>query len=396
MKRHILFIVENNPVPPDVRVWKEINAAKEFGYDVSVICPKHENYPLKYERIQGVDIFRHNVPKDKESKLSFIGEYLNALIWEFYLSLKLYLKKPFHIIHSANPPDHIFIIAIFYKIFNVKFIFDHHDLSPENYVAKFGSKDFMYKILLIMERFTFFTSNLVISTNESYKKIAIDRGGLCESMIYVVRNGPNLDDINFKKPNPKWKNGHQYLVSYVGAIGTQEGLENLLEAIHYLVYDKNISSIMFIVIGNGPDRERLIIRSKKLKIQNFINFTGYIPYDDLYEILETSDLCVNPEHCNEFTDKSTMIKIMDYMTFGKPTVMFKTTEGKVTAKQSAVYVNKNNNILFAETILDLLKKPDLREEMGAYGKERIKNLLHWGIQKRHLESAYKHLIQNSF
>ena len=194
-KKHILFIVENNPVPFDVRVWSEAKAMKDFGYEVSIICPEDKRTFNKKRIIDGIFIYRHPQPLEGAGKLGLLTEYLNSIFWELLLSIIVFKKNRFHFIHGANPPDHIFFIAILYKLFGVKYIFDHHDIVPENYIAKFNKKGIFYYISLIMEKLTFKTADIVISTNKSYKNIAINRGKMHEDDVFIVRNGPNLDKI---------------------------------------------------------------------------------------------------------------------------------------------------------------------------------------------------------
>ena len=391
MKKHVLFIVENNPVPMDVRVWNEAIAAKEFGYDVSVISPKSTKARSSYEKLDGISIYRHIRLVEADKKMSFLIEYGNALLWEYLLAMKIFLKKPFHYIHAANPPDHIFIIALFFKILGVKFIFDHHDICPENYVAKFNRKDLFYKMLLLMEKLTFKTANVIISTNESYKKIAVERGKVNMKKIFVVRNGPNLSRVDFMRPNKKWKKGFEYLVCYAGVIGNQEGIDNLLDAARYIVYDKGVKDVKFIVIGTGTYWNSLVKLSEDMGLNKYVQFTGFIPYKDYYEIIATSDVCVNPEHRNEFTDRSTMIKIMDYMTFGKPIVMFETIEGRVTAGGTACYLEDNDNTKFAEAILDLLYDKEKRKKMSTVAWKRVDKKLKWDLQKLNMKKTYEYL-----
>jgi glycosyltransferase involved in cell wall biosynthesis len=388
-KKHILFIVENNTIPFDARVWNEAKAAKESGYDVSIICPKDKKTPLKYELIDGISVYRHYTPFEAKNKFSFLIEYGNAILWEFLLSLWIFIKKPFSILHSANPPDHIFLIALFYKLFGVKFVFDHHDICPENYIAKFGRKDIFYRLLLLMEKLSIKAADIVISTNESYKKIAVNRSQKCDKDVIVVRNGPDLSKFIPTPVNSALKDGFDYLVSYVGIIGNQEGIDNLLKAVEYIVYQKNIHNIKFIIIGTGTDWENMVQLSKELKLENYVQFTGYIKFRKLCEILSTSDICVNPEFKNEFTNRSTMIKVMEYMVFGKPMVVFETTEGKVTAGDSAIYVKDNNINDFANSVVDLLNNPNKRKKMGEIGKKRIVNNLQWDLQKLNLIKAYQ-------
>jgi glycosyltransferase involved in cell wall biosynthesis len=389
---HILFIVENNTVPFDRRVWAEARSAREFGYDVSIICPSDRNRNNDQSGADGIRIYRHPRPVEGLNKWTTILEYLNALFWESFLSIRLFIKRPFSVIHSANPPDHVFLIALAFKIVGVKFIFDHHDLTPETYIAKYGTSGLIHKSLLWMERMSFHAADMVISTNESYKKIAIARGGKREGDVIVVRNGPDLSAIPDVRPNPGLLEGFRHLVGYVGIIGKQEGIENLLQAASHIVYEKKRSDIRFAVIGSGPHLKSLIREAKAMRLDHYVRFFGYVPDDVLYEILSTADLCVNPEFRNDFTDKSTMIKIMEYMSFRKPIVQFRTVESEFTAGEAAVSIGSNDVIQFADAILALLDDPVRREKMGEIGRERVEKLLSWHMQKKKLRSVYERVI----
>jgi glycosyltransferase involved in cell wall biosynthesis len=390
-KKHILFIVENSSPPYDTRVWNEALAAKEFGYDVTVLSPVDYVCNLRYENLNGIKIYRHPNVIEAKGVFGLICEYSNALFWEILYSALLYIIKPFDVIHAANPPDHIFLIGLIFKLFRKKFVFDHHDLTPEAYFEKFNKRDLLYRISLFLEHLSLKTANVVISTNESYKKIALKRGVRNPRSVFVVRNGPNISKIIFKEPNTELKKGFDFLVGYVGVMNRQDGIDNLLSAAEYLVYNKEVRNIRFILIGTGAEFDRLVQLSKRLGLEDYVKFTGFVPNEILYEIISTCDICVNPEFRNDFTDKSTMIKIMQYMVFGKPIVQFYTTEGEITAGESAAYIKNNDIILFAEKILALLHNREERERMGKIGKERILDRLNWDIQKNELKKAYEYL-----
>lgn len=392
MKKHILFIVENSTIPYDPRVYFEALTVKENGYDVSIICPIKGQALKRYEKIEEINVYRHPIPKDSNKKIGLIIEYLISFLWEIYLSLKIFLKKPFHIIHIANPPDHLFVIAIIFKFFGVKFIFDHHDLSPECYLTKFKRKDIFYFILTLFENLTFKTADIIIATNESYKKIAINRGKTNPDKVFVVRNGPNISKIGKITKDNKIKNGFKHVVGYVGGIGVQDRLDILLKVIEYLVFEKKLKNVKFLIIGDGPAKNELVETAKLMRIDKFLHFTGFIKWPYFYNLLAATDVCVNPEYCDEYTDKSTMIKIMDYMLCGKPIVQFKTTEGKYSAGQAAINVNGYGIHKFADAIIYLLNEPELRKKMGDIGKQRLIDHLQWEIQKVNLIKAYTTLF----
>jgi glycosyltransferase involved in cell wall biosynthesis len=391
-KKHVLFIVENNPVPRDTRVWNEARAVKELGHDVSIICPYEDQSKQGESVLEGIRIYRHPRAPEENGRLAMIKEYTNALVWEFLLSLRIFLTHPFKVIHSANPPDHVFLISLPFKLFGVKYIFDHHDLTPETYVAKFGKKGLLFRLLLLMERLTYKTADLVVATNESYKKVAIRRGGKKDQEVVVVRNGPTLTPMHDVAPDPRLREGFAYMVAYVGVIGQQDQVENIIELANYLVRERKREDIKFIVVGTGPYLKSVIKQCHDLGLEHYVRFTGYIPDKDLYEILATADVCINPEYGNAFTDKSTMMKIMEYMAVRRPIVQYYTLEGDFSAGEAAVSVRENKATKLGDALIDLLADPERRSRMGAFGRKRVEEKLEWPRQKERLKEAYRRLL----
>ena len=391
-RKHILFIVENNSVPFDRRVWHEACAARDFGYDVSVICPEDRRFHDKRRLIDGIRIYRHPCPIEGLNRSEMVFEYLNAFVWELLLAFRVFLKRPFSLIHGANPPDHVFLIALPFKLFGVKYVFDHHDLTPETYVAKYGAKGVGYRILLWFEKLTFRSADVVIATNESYRKIAIERGGKLPGDVAVVRNGPDVSLAPASGSRPELRDGFRYLIGYVGVLGKQDEIENLLAAADYIVHTKHRRDVKFAVVGTGPNLKHLIREAKAKDLDGYVHFFGFVSEELLLEILSACDICVNPEFRNEFTDRSTMIKIMEYMALKRPVVQFFTNEGYYTAGDAAVSIRDNDIGQFAEAILGLLDDPARRARMGEIGRERIDRQLSWPIQAKTLEAVYAQII----
>lgn len=385
----VLIIVENLPLPFDRRVWQEANSLARAGYLVSIICPVGKGYEKKYEKINGIHIYRHPLPVEGSGALGYLLEYGMALFFEFFLSFKIFYKRGFDVIQACNPPDNIFIIGLFYKLFfRKKFIFDHHDINPELYIAKFGRKDFFYKVMLWWERITFATADHSIATNESYKKIAIERGKMSPDRVTVVRSGPSLDRMTIVPPNSDWKKGKSYLVGYVGVMGKQEGIDHLLQAVHHIISERNRQDIHFVLIGGGTEFEALQTQNRNLGLEEYVTFTGRIPDQPMIEALCTADVCVNPDIANEMNDKSTMNKIMEYMALGKPIVQYDLIEGKYSAQKASLYAERNNPKDLGDKIITLLDDSEKREEMGKYARNRVFKELHWGIEEQKYLKVY--------
>jgi glycosyltransferase involved in cell wall biosynthesis len=394
--RRVLILVENLPSPFDRRVWQEATTLLANGYQVSIICPTGKGYEKPYELIDGIHIHRYNLPLEAEGAKGYALEYSLALFHTFRLAWKVYFARGFDAIHACNPPDLLFLIGGFFKVFmGKKFLFDHHDINPELYEAKFGRRDFFYKVMVWVERWTFKTADVSIATNESYKKIGIERGGMPADKIYVVRSGPKLDRLRILPPKDALKCGKKYLVGYVGVMGAQEGIDLLLQAAQYIIRDMGRSDVHFGLVGGGTSLDQMKQMAHDMGIADSVTFTGRAPDQELLEMLNTADVCVNPDVANEMNDKSTMNKIMEYMALAKPIVQFDLTEGRVSAQEASLYAAKNDAQDMARKIVALLDDPEQRRRMGEFGRNRVINELEWQYEAPKLLAAYDALFADS-
>jgi glycosyltransferase involved in cell wall biosynthesis len=391
--RRVLIIVENLPVPFDRRVWCEATSLQKAGYTVSVICPKGRGHDAAYEFLDGIHVYRHPHPVEARGIAAYFIEYPTALFWEFVLSVKVAWQQGFDVIHGCNPPDLIFLIGLFYRIFGGKrFVFDHHDVNPELYEAKFGRRDIFWKLLQTLEFLTFRTASISIATNESYRDIAIDRGKMPRDKVFVIRSGPNLERVRPRAPDPVWKNGRRFSVGYVGVIGQSEGLDLLLASIEHIVRVCGRTDIQFNIAGTGPAWNAIDKMCHDMQLTDFVTLTGAIDDEPLFTLLSTADVCVNPDRVNAMNDISTMNKIMEYMALGKPIVQFDVREGRSSALEASLYAKRNDTIDFARKIVELIDDPAKCQAMGEFGRDRVVNMLSWTHEEPKLLAAYESLF----
>ncbi len=391
--KKVCIVVENLPVPFDRRVWQEATSLHETGAEVTVICPKTKKYPLEYEELEGIKIYRHPLPEAKGT-LDYFKEYLCALYHEFRLLFKVFRKQGVQdVIHACNPPDLIFIAAApFFFFTRCKFLFDHHDINPELWIAKFGKKGLGYRAMILVERLTYFFAKHAIVTNESYKEIAMRRGKKREEDVTIVRSGPNLSKLKVGPTKPEVKEGFNYLVGYIGVMGKQEGIDLLLSSIDYIVNKKNRKDIHFCIMGGGPSLDELRALNETMNLTDYVEFPGRVSDEYLADVLNTADVCVNPDLPSEMNDKSTMNKIMEYMAFGKPIVQFTLKEGMFSAQEASLYAKNTDIEDFGDKILWLLDNPEKAAEMGRFGRKRVENELCWEYEKPKLIGAYKKIL----
>lgn len=387
--KRVLMLLENCAYPQDARVRHEANALTKAGYRVSVICPAARGQPCR-ELVNGVQAYRYPPPPDGDGILGYLWEYAYSMAAVFLISIYVYLREGFDIIHAHNPPDTFAVIAGVYKLIGKKFVFDHHDLSPEMYNARFDGqgKPVIYNSLLFFEKLSFKLADHVITTNQSYKSIALVRGGVPLDRVTVVRNGPDLNRVYAVPADPELRKKAQHILGYVGLMGYQDGVDYLIRALARLKEDLGRTDFYCLIIGRGDAVKGLKSLTEQLDLGEHVWFTGRVSDDELMRYLSTTDICLDPDPSNPFNDRSSMIKMTEYMALGKPIVAFDLPEHRVTAQDAALYAQPNDELDFARKIVELMEDPVKRERMGRVGKERIDSMLSWSCQEQYLLSAY--------
>lgn len=389
----VLLLVQNLAVPFDRRVWQEALALRDAGYSVRIICPRSAEHPLRRESLEGISIYRYRPGLEARRALGYLTEYLIAIVSMLVNALRIRLRYEISVVHICNPPDLLFLVALPLKLLGARVIFDQHDAGPELVVAKGHPVGGWYeRIARWAERRNFSVADVAIATNESYKVIAQTRGGMAADRVFVVRSGPTMERFANAKPNASWRQGRRYLVGYVGVMGVQDGLDHLIDTARIIIHELKREDITFVCVGSGPEFAQLRQRVDELNLTEYMRFPGRLPDAELFEMLATADVCVNPDAVNRLNDISTMNKIMDYMALGKPIVQFDLREGKVSAGESSLYADPNDVRSFANCILRLIDDAPLRTSMGKIGRQRLETGLTWETQVPMLLNAYERAL----
>lgn len=383
------MLLENNRYPGDTRVRREAISLVEFGYSVSVIAPRGRSEPWS-EIDQGVHVFRYPRPREGEGALGYFWEYGVSMVWMTLLSVWVFFRRGFDVIHSHSPPDIFVLIGMLYSLLGKKYVFDHHDISPEMYVARFQGKfnPRVVKMLTFFEGLSCRFATRVITVNESYRDLVVQRHRIPADKITVVRNGPDLEELRPVAPDPDIVSRNQIVFGYVGIMGFQDGVDSLIRAMHHLKNDLARDDFYCILIGRGSSVDYLKQLTAELGLTDHVFFTGYVSDEDLLKYLSTADICVAPDPFNPFNDRSTMIKVMEYMAMGKPIVAYKLIEHQVTAQDAALYAQVSDELDFARQLQTLMDNPELRKRLGDSGRKRAEEILAWPFQAENLREAY--------
>lgn len=392
---HVLIIVQNLPVPLDRRVWLECQALRDNGYDVSVICPKGPGDPGR-QRIDGIQIYKYRPAPEAQGLAGFALEFAYSWLRTAFLSLVVARRSPIAVIQACNPPDTYWLLALLWRPFGVRFVFDQHDLNPELFVSRFGEprgslQRAEYSALTWLERMTYLSSDRVISTNESYRAIAIGRGGRSPDRVVVVRSGPDtraMRPIYPVEPRPD----RAIELAYLGIMGPQDGVDNVLHVVDELVHRRGRLNIHATLMGFGDSLEELRRLATQLGLDDYVTFTGRVDRQVIAEQLSRADIGLCPDLKTPLNDVSTMNKTMEYMAYALPSVSFDLVETRVSGGESVLYVESEDIAAFADAVEALIDDPALRVRLARLARDRVANSLDWRPQAEAYVRVYDGLL----
>lgn len=398
-----------NFFPADPRVRNESQVLVGAGYEVTVVALRQPGEGAS-ETVNGVRVYRipklvlfRKTPRAKVNLLQrtwlklkavtgYMGEYIYFTGACFFMSLYVALTRGFDVIHAHNPPDSLFLVALPYKLFGKKFVFDHHDLCPELYRSRYGARrDLFARCLQAVEKCSLRLADVTIATNASYKETHMGRGGRRAEEIYIVRNGPNARRMKIEPPSERLLKLNKTILCYIGSLNPQDGVDYLLRSLRHLVEDLGRRDFYCLIMGTGDSLDSLRALTSELNLGGFVELTGYIPESELLANLSAADICVDPDPSSPLNDVSTWIKVMEYMAYGKPIVTYDLKETRYSAREAALYVEPNDERKFAEAIVTLMDRPVLRKKMGEIGRARVEQDLQWSVVSRELVRAYEGL-----
>ena len=393
-RARILVLVENLSVPFDRRVWQESRALVDAGHDVVVVCPRGGKQDTEAEAvIEGVRILRYPLRIATGGPAGYVREYGLAMWHTLRLALRVCREGPVDVVHGCNPPDLLFLVALPLKLGGTRFVFDHHDLVPELFLSRFpGRSATLHRVARLLERLTFAAADGVISTNESYRNVAIQRGRMRPERVAVVRSAPDLARFERRHPDAELRRGKRHLAAYLGVMGPQDGVDYALRALAHLHHDLGRDDLHTIFMGTGDAFADMVALAGQLGISEHVEFTGRVPDEFVQRCLSTADVCLSPDPKNPLNDVSTMNKVVEYMAMGRPLVSFDLVEARVSAAEAAVYAPANDERAFAQLVDELLRDPQRRERMGELGRARVEQALSWDVSRRELISFYDGLL----
>lgn len=388
-RKHVLIIVQNLPLPTDRRVWLECTALRDAGWEVSAITPMAPG-DLPYRELEGVHLYKYPSPNTSVATFSYVKEFAYCWLQTARLAMRIWRKRRFSVIQACNPPDTFWLLALLFRPRGVRFVFDQHDLCPEVYLCRPHNR-LLLRATYWLEHMAHRVADRVISTNESYRRVALDRGGVPPDRVTIVRTGPDDERMRRGEPHPELRRGRDHLAVYLGIMGPQDGLDVLIDAIDHFVHALGRNDCTFAVLGSGDSWQDVRRQVQRLGLEDYVYLPGRVRDDVIFPHLSTADVGLCPDPPSLLNDASTMNKTMEYMSFEVPLVAFDLRETRFSAQDAGVYVSSGSPADFAVALADMLDDPVDRKRRGALGRERVENVLAWRHQRDGYVSVYESL-----
>ena len=389
----VLFLIEDGPFRFDHRVRREARALRDAGAAVTVICPRYAGEPW-HDVCDGIHVYRYWTPAWSRGLLSYLFEYGVSVAAQAILTAWVAWRHGFDVIHAANPPDILWLVALPYRLAGgVRFVFDHHDLTPELYVDRFHRADrAMLALLRALERASFAMADHVISTNDTYRAVAMQRGGKRADEVTVVRNGPDARDFPDLPPNPAIRALGRIMVGYLGNMNPQDGVDRFIEMAHSIRHEHGRTDIGFVMIGEGGSLAELRRMRDALGLADAVVMTGRLPWDEVIATLRATDICVQPDPPGQLNDRSTMNKLMEYMALGRAVVAHDLAETRVSGGDAVLYARGNTVADLTAAVLTLADDPLRRAELQRAALRRVQDVLGWHHHSPRLLAVYENLF----
>ncbi|MEM8903373.1 MAG: glycosyltransferase family 4 protein [Actinomycetota bacterium] len=394
-RRRALLVVENESVPHDRRVLLEARTLVEAGWDVTVVCPRKPATAPARERMEGIDVVRFGLREADDGVVDFVVEYALALVKIGWHALRLRARGRIDVVHLSNPPDVLVAVGAPLRLTGAALVFDHHDLAPEVWIGRDGAEGgLVHRALLLAERLSMRLADVVISTNESYRRLAMSRGGRAAEDVIVVRNGPVSSELVPVDPDLAPPATHPHLLGYIGTMGPQDGVDHLIRALAHIVHDRGRTDVGAVLVGDGSELDGLRRLTRELGLDERVTFTGRVPHAEVARHLARVDVCVSPDPSSPLNDRSTMIKTLEYLALAKPIVAFDLTETRVSAADCALYATPDDVIELGDLALELIDDPERARKLGEAGRRRLEDELGWDRSAPRLLAAYDRALDN--
>ena len=381
----VTMLLENDLYPEDIRVRDEAHSLVEAGYEVRVIAPRGAGQALK-AALDGVTVERYWLPMSHGGGIAgLLGEYVVAHAQLFIRGMRSLLCDT-DFLHSHNPPDTLFPLAIAARRLHRRFVFDEHDLFPSLFEQRFGRGP-LWRMAEFANKMMIRNADIVLVTNRTHLEQAQRRRPRSGAQLVLVRNGPRQSTVSGRLPTIRTGRLVDPKLMYVGALEPQDGVDQLPEILERLVINHGLTGVRLTVAGWGSELEAIRSDFASRGLLHRVRLLGRTPHAEVLRLIADADICVDPAPCTPFNHGTTMVKISEYLALGRPTVSYALRETAKTAAGAASLVPCDDLGAFVRRVAELAGSEEARADLHRRAMSRAPDLV-WEHQAASLIDAY--------
>ncbi|MCF8303739.1 MAG: glycosyltransferase family 4 protein [Bacteroidales bacterium] len=379
--------------PPDERVEKEIESLNSAGYEVAIATLKFNQQLPDEEQKEGYRIYRRIISKfTYKTSVGILKFPFYFRFWKKYLDTIFQAEKNIRVIHIHDLP--LAKLGIYYKRKRkVKFILDLHENWPALLATSHHTNTPLGKLLssnrqwIEYEKKMIGEADSIIAVADEMKQRILPYAG---NNITVVENAISLKRINIST-KPKIEDNYLDLI-YTGGINYHRGVQIVIQALPRII--EKIPNIRFHVVGSGAYMERIMTLTQETGVGDYVTFHGWKSQQEVYELINQSDLAVIPHLKSVQTDNSSPNKLYQYMYIEKPILASncKSIERVINKVGCGlIYADQSPEDL-ANKIIEMNSK-DMKT-MAKKGKNAVLNKYNWEHEQKKLIGLYNDIVNN--
>ena len=375
----------------DNRIRRYAETLAKRGDDVDAVVLGREGQP-SYEVIQGVHVYRiQKRIRNESSPISYLFKILMFFIRSTWVLAIRHLKKRYDIIHVHSVPDFQVFATIVPSLLGAAVILDIHDIVPEFYASKFKVKErsIIFRLLLLVEKLSAAFSDHVIISNHLWWAKLTERSVRVDKCTTII----NYPDPSIFFPRPRTSsNNEEFVMCYPGTLNWHQGVDKAINATALL--RDQAPGLRFLIIGEGPDREKLRALVQEQCLEDRVTIAGLIPLEEVAQTMANIDLGIVPKRKDSFGNQAFSTKIMEFMAMGVPVVVSNTQIDQYYFPESTVQFFESESAEdLAEKILSLIQNSTKRTALRANATEYVRQN-NWNIKKVEYLSLVDNLVKH--
>jgi glycosyltransferase involved in cell wall biosynthesis len=389
-----LCMIVHGDYPDDVRVAREVRAARAAGFLVEVVATRGPG-DTPHETIGGATVHRLSVSRKRGAgAIRFVVEYVLFTLFATVYVARIALRRRPDIVQVHNPPDFLIAAALLPKLLGARLIFDVHDLSSDMFAMRFGDRPGLKladAILRFVERAACRLADAVVTVHEPYRA-ELGRRGVDVQQVLVVLN--SVDEAVLPA-EPRAPSRDPFRIVYHGTVTPHYGLHLVLDA--FALLSEPLSAATLEIFGNGDAVSALQSRADSLGLGPRVAVNGVtLPQAEVLRLVQGASVGVIPNLPSKLNRFALSTKLFEYVALGIPVVAADLpTLRSHFSDAEILFFDAGSAESLAETLASVADDYDAALERARAAKARYHAAYEWRLQADKYAALLTSLANNS-